>query len=179
MIPLDQAQSRITSALDHLKQELASIRTGRANPAMLEGIQVEAYGSKSPINQVGGINVLDAAMITIQPWDKSIINGIASAVNDANIGVSAVVDGDIVRVSFPPLTEERRKEYVKLMKDKVEDGRIEIRVIRKDVMSWLDAQSFSEDDKKAKEKQLQDMVDEANKQIEEIREKKETDLMTV
>jgi len=179
MIPFDQTQVKITSALDHIKQELSAIRTGRANPQILENVSVNAYGQQTNLIQVAGINVVDATLITVQPWDKSIGSEVETAINAADLGLNATKDGDIIRVSFPPLTEDRRKEYVKLMKEKIEEGRIEIRVIRKDILAWLDSQDFSEDDRKVKEKSLQDIVDRANEDIEELRKKKEEELMTV
>ncbi|MBN1915404.1 ribosome recycling factor [Candidatus Dojkabacteria bacterium] len=179
MILLSEAQTRLSGALDHLTKELAAIRTGRANPQIIEGMTVDAYGQKMPLNQVANINVVDAGLLTVNVWDKTLINEVEKTLKTSEMGFGVSVDGDLVRVSFPPLSEERRTEYVKVMKDKLEDSRIAVRVIRKEVLDWIDEQGFSEDEKKGKEKELQTMIDSVNSEIEETGKKKETELMTV
>ena len=179
MLDFKRAESKIKETINWLGEELQTIRTGRANPKLVENIQVSAYGQNMPINQLGNINVADATMITIQPWDKSVIEEILKAVKDSGISATASIDGDLIRIAFPPLSEERREEYVKLMKEKIEESRIRVRVTRKDVVLWLKDQGLSEEEKKSKEKQLQKIVDDANKELEEIKEKKEKELMTV
>ena len=179
MVPLVDAQSKLSQALEHLKSELGKIRTGRANPQILEGVMVDAYGSKVPINQVGTVSVVDASLMTVNVWDKSLSVEVIKALEAADLGFGVSSEGDLIRVTFPPLSEERRVEYVKLMKDRLEETRIAVRVVRKDVLSWIDAQDFSEDEKKGKEKELQTSVDKINEEIEEIGKKKEQELMTV
>ncbi len=179
MVPLGEAQAKLNASLDHLKKELASIRTGRANPQIFDGLMVDAYGQKMPLNQVGNINAVDATLLTVNVWDKTLVPEVEKSLKSSDMGFGVSVDGDIIRITFPPLSEERRVEFVKLMKDKLEETRITVRVIRKDAMAWLDSQDFSEDDKKGKEKELQNMVDKINTEIEETGKKKEQELMTV
>lgn len=179
-VDLSKAQTKFDSTIDHLKLELGGLRAGRANTKLVEGIKVDAYGQPMPIEQVANINVADPSLLTIQPWDKSLVPAIEKAVSTANIGINPTVDGDIIRLPIPALTEERRKEYVKLMKQKLEEARIAVRQIRQDFLHEIEGQDgVSEDQLKGEEKRLQVLVDKTNETIEQIGEEKEKELMTV
>ncbi len=166
-----------------LKNELAKIRTGRANPAVLDGIFVEAYGSRMPIAQVATINIPEPRLITIQPWDKSLFSAIEAAIREANIGLNPANDGNVIRLGVPPLTEERRIQIVKTVNQKAEESRIRIRSIREDVWKRIQTAEengdISEDDKFRGKEALQKLIDEYNEKIEAIRMKKEAEVMMV
>lgn len=163
----DTVKAKMMKSIDVLKDELKKIRTGRANPDMIADVKVEAYGTMTPLNQVSNINVPDARSITIQPWDKSIIEDIAKAIQEADLGFNPSVDGEIVRISVPSLTEETRQEYVKLMKNKLEECRISLRNIRGDEIKDLDkgktAGDLNEDEVKRSREILDEVIGEMNK----------------
>lgn len=168
--------------IEALKEDLSQIRTGRATPELVEDIPVEAYNTTAPLKNYANITVADAKSIVITPWDKSIIDNIAKALSDSNMGFSAIVEGDHVRVMMPDLTEERRKEYVKVMKDRVEDARVAVRNVRQKYMKEIDEfeeSGASQDSADRLREILEKMVKEYNEKIEEIREKKRKDLMTI
>lgn len=168
--------------IEALKEDLSQIRTGRATPELVEDIPVEAYNTTAPLKNYANITVSDAKSLVITPWDKSIIDDIAKAISDSNMGFSAIVEGDHVRVMMPDLTEERRKEYVKVMKDRVEDARVAVRNVRQKYMKEIDEfqeSGASEDSADRLREILEKMVKEYNEKIEEIREKKKKDLMTI
>lgn len=176
-------ETRANSVLAFLSDELKKIRSGRATPSLVEDINVEAYGGFQPIKNVGNITVADPTLLVVQPWDKSLLQAIAKAIMGENLGLNPQVNGDIIRIPMPPLTEERRKEYVKLMKDKLEEARISIRALRKDVLIGLTNEKeesiITEDDLHRFEKDLQKMVDSTNEKIEELGAQKEKELMTI
>jgi ribosome recycling factor len=180
---IEEFQQKANVTVSFLQEELKKIRSGRANPALVENITVEAYGDAQPLKNVASITVADPTMVVIQPWDKSLVAEISKAIQKENLGMNPQVSGDLVRVPVPTLTEERRKEYVKIMKDQLEESRISIRSIRKDVMVGLsndkDEGVITEDDYHRHEKNLQEMVNTANNEIEEIGENKEKELMQV
>ncbi len=179
----DQAQQALDNALEHLKREFSTIRAGRANPHMLDTIQVDVYGQMMPINQVANVTVVDASLITIKPWDKQNLEHIKKAIEKSDLGISPSLDSDLIRLPIPALTEERRVEYVKLMKAKSEEARIEVRQIRHDVIEGLDkdkeSSRLTEDEYDAKLKQLQVYVEETNQKVENLSKDKEKELMTV
>src|SRR6267143_530610 len=135
---LDDLRKRIAKTLDDLRRELAKVRTGRANPALLEGVRVDYYGHMSPLNNVSNVSVADPRLIVIKPWEKSMIQVIEKAINAAGLGVNAMSDAEVVRVPIPPLTEERRREFVKLIKGKGEEHKIAIRNERRDAKEMLE-----------------------------------------
>ena len=168
--------------IEALKEDLSQIRTGRATPELIEDIPVEAYNTKAPLKNYANITLSDAKSLVVTPWDKSIIDNIAKAISDANMGFSAIVEGDHVRVIMPDLTEERRKEYVKIMKDRTEDARVAIRNVRQKYMKEIDEfqeAGASEDSADRLREILEKMVKEYNEKVEELREKKKKDLMTI
>jgi ribosome recycling factor len=178
----DQFKTDLEKCIEALKEDLSQIRTGRATPELVEDIMVEAYGTQAPIKSYASITASDAKSLVITPWDKSLVDNVGKAVSDANMGFSAVIEGDHVRVMMPDLTEERRKEYVKIMKDRVEDARVAVRNVRQKYMKEIDElqeEGMSEDGADMVRDILEKMVKEYNEKIEEIREKKEQDLMTI
>ncbi|MFQ5492556.1 MAG: ribosome recycling factor [Candidatus Dojkabacteria bacterium] len=182
-IPFDKAESKFKEVVEFLGSELVGMRAGRASPALVENIQVEAYSQKMPLNQLANIIVVDATLITVKPWDKATIDAIEKALKAADLGIKVQADGEQLRLPIPPLTEERRQEYVKLMKTKLEESRIAIRQIRKDVLDGLEADQdrklITEDDHTRLEKELQGLVDKYNDQIKEIGKDKEAELLEV
>jgi ribosome recycling factor len=182
-IPFSQAELKFHESAEFLKKELQAFRVGRGSLQMIEGIKVEVYGQFMPVNQVANISMTDATLVTIAPWDKSNLHAISKAVQLANIGINPVVDGDIVRLPIPPMTEERRKEYIKMCHEKVEEAKITIRQIRKDILMAMDDDKklgvVTEDDYKRMEKDLQNKVDKANQEVEKYGKEKEIELNQV
>jgi ribosome recycling factor len=166
--------------LEWLKKEYSAIRTGRAAPAILDGVQVNAYGSKVPINQVATISIEGPKSIRISPWDKGVAKDIDSAIRESNLGVSVTLDDQGLRVIFPELTSDRRSMLIKLAKEKLEEARVTIRGEREKVHGDIDrkekAGEISEDDKFRYRSELQKLVDETNKKLEELFDKKEKEI---
>ena len=180
---VDDLHKRIQKTLDDLRRELAKVRTGRANPALLDGVRVDYYGQMSPLQNVANVTVADPRLIVIKPWEKSMISVIEKAINAAGLGVNAQSDAEVVRVPIPPLTEERRREFVKVVKHKGEEHKIAIRNERRDAKELIE-ESVKEGDltedggKKAMEK-VKAEVDNGVKKVDEIISAKEKDLMQV
>ena len=162
---------------------MTSLRTGRANPGILDNVMVEAYGAKSPINTLGNIGVSDASSVTITPWDKSVIKDIEKAIVLADLGVGVVNEGDKIRLTVPSLTEENRKDLVKKLATKLEHARVEIRQLRDDIKSKIEAdfddKQLSEDDKFRYIKEMDETVVKRNEELKELKEKKEAEIMTI
>ena len=179
---IDFFKKDIEKCIDHLKEDLSQIRTGRANPELVEEVTVDAYGATTPIKNIATISVVDAKTINIQPWDKSIVDNLAHGLEDAHLGFSIISEGDRVLVKLPDLTEERRKEYVKIMKERIEDGRIAVRQVRQKYMKEIDEsqkEGFSEDQADRLRDEIEKIVKETNDRIEEIRKEKERELTTI
>ncbi len=180
---LADAQARMKKAVDHTLHEFSTIHTGKASPAMVESVQVEAYGSMMPLKGCAAITTPDARMIQIQPWDKGLIRAIEKAVQMANIGVNPIVDGSVVRLPFPELSRERRQEFVKTAHRLAEEGRVAVRHVRRDAMEAAKKLKkdgkISEDDEKRLEKDVQAATDKAIKDIDTHLAHKEKDLLTV
>ncbi len=176
-------ESNFQDAVEHFLAELAKLRTGTASPSMVENLPVDYYGTKTPLKHVANINVPEPRLITISPWDKGTIVAIEGAIRQADLGLNPGNDGQIIRLPIPPLTEERRKELVKVLNQKAEESRISIRNIREEI--WKKIQEaeengeISEDDKFKGKDKLQEVIDEYNQKVEEIREKKEKEILTV
>lgn len=170
-------------ALTHITNDVGQLRTGKANSQMLDTVQVEAYGSRMKVNEVAAISVPDPNMILITPWDKSLLGAIEKAINSAGLNLNAVVDGQVLRIVVPSLTEERRKEMVKLLSQKIEGGRIMFRSIRTDVKKDIEAQKgqpgISEDMIEADLKQLDVHLKTYLDKLEELMKNKEAELMTI
>jgi len=180
---VDDLRKRINKTLDDLKRELAKVRTGRANPALLDGVRVDYYGQMSPLQNVSNVTVADPRLIVIKPWEKSMISVIEKAINAAGLGVNAMSDAEVVRVPIPPLTEERRREFVKLVKHKGEEHKIAIRNERRDAKELIEESvkegDLTEDDGKKAMEKVQAEVDSGVKRVDEIIASKEKDLMQV
>jgi ribosome recycling factor len=177
---LDQATKKTIEAL---KKQLTRVRTGRASATVLDGVVVDYYGSPTPIGQVGQVSTPEARLLQIQPFDKSIIAAIEKAILAANLGVTPSNDGNLIRIAFPPLTEERRKEQVKEIKRVSEDAKVAMRNSRRDqneVVKKLEKdKEISEDDSKKWQTEIQQITDKAIKSIDEITQLKEKELMSV
>jgi len=180
---VDDLRKRIQKTLDDLRRELAKVRTGRANPALLEGVRVDYYGQMSPLNNVSNVTVADPRLIVIKPWEKSMIPVIEKAINAAGLGVNAQSDAEVVRVPIPPLTEERRREFVKVVKHKGEEHKIAIRNERRDAKEMIEEAvkegELTEDDGKKALEKVQVEVDNGVKKVDEVIAGKEKDLMQV
>jgi ribosome recycling factor len=178
----DEAKEGMETSLEHLKKELTKVRAGKANPQMLDGIKIDYYGVITPLSQVSNINTPDPRTIVIQAWDKSSLVLIEKAIQAANLGFNPQNNGDVVRISVPPLTEERRKELVKKARAEGEHAKIGIRNIRKNANTEakkLEKEGVPEDDIKKLEKEIQDLTDSYIGQVDKILEAKEKDIMTV
>ncbi len=179
---IDIFKSDLDKCIESVTEDLSQIRTGRATPELISDVLVNAYGTQAPLKNYATINVSDTRSLVVIPWDKSIIENISKGISSANMGFNPVSEGDHVRVTIPDLTEERRKEYVKVMKDRVEDARIAVRQVRQKFMQDIDEQEksgFSEDQADMLREEGEKLVKESNTKIEEMREKKEQELMTV
>lgn len=165
-----------SSTLEWLKREYSGIRTGRAMPSVLDSVQVEAYGSRMPINQLATINVEDPKTLRIVPWDKQVAKDIDSAIRQSNLGVSVSLDDTGLRISFPELTSERRGMLVKLAKEKLEEARIKVRNERQKILGDMDRNSLGEDEEKKAKAELQRLVDEMNEKLEDLEHRKEREI---
>jgi len=172
---------KMSKAVEHVRVEFIKIRTGKASTALLDGIKVDYYGTPTPLNQVGNISTPDSHTITIQPWDKTVIQAIEKAVLNSNLGLNPINDGNVLRVPIPPLTEERRKELVKVIKHKAEEGKVAIRNIRRDQIEHLrkteKEEHISEDERKHGETEIQKLTDKHIKEVDELLVKKEKEIM--
>ena len=177
------ADEKMTKTISALKTEFASIRAGRASAAVLDKIRVDYYGTPTPVNQLAAVSVAEARILTIQPWDKSVLGGIEKAILASDIGINPQNDGTVIRLTFPPLTEDRRKEIVKTIHSTAEDSKVAIRSIRRDCMDKLKkmekASEITEDDLKDGEKQIQDKTDKFVKEIDAIAADKEKEVMEI
>src|SRR5688572_15762589 len=157
------AEDGMTKAVESFKRDLQKIRTGRANTSMLDGIKVDYYGTPTPVNQVATVQVVDARLITVKPWEKNMIPVIDKAIRASDLGLNPVSDSELVRLPIPPLTQERRKELAKLVKKQTEEARVAVRAARRDAMDMVkDAEkegTISEDERKQGEKRIQDLTD--------------------
>ena len=180
---LQELKAAIGKAHEALKRELSKIRTGRANPALLDSIRVDAYGSPTPIAQLATVNVPEARMLTIKPWDKSQIKAIEKALVQSPLGLTPQNDGDIIRVPMPPLSEERRKELVKLAKRAGEDTKVVVRKARHDakelIKGFVDEREIGEDDGERAQKEIEELIQKANAEVDQIVARKEKDILEV
>lgn len=179
-IILDSTREQMAYALQHLEKQLVKIRAGRANPNMLEGVKVEYYGTLTPINQVANIGTPDSRTISVQPWEKAMIQEIEKAILASDLGLNPQNNGEMVMINIPPLTEERRKELVRRARKEGEEARISIRNARKeanDEIKKLDG--ISEDFIKDAEDQVQEITDQHNAKVEKVLERKEEEIMQI
>lgn len=179
---IEETGDRMQKALEHLEHELARLRAGRSNPALLDSISVDYYGVHSPLNQVSNINTPDAKTIMIQPWEKNMLGTIEKAIMAANIGLTPVNNGEIIRINIPPLTEERRHQLVKQVRNEGETAKISVRNARKwanDELKRLLKEGLPEDMEKIAIDQVQEMTNSFNGKIDKVMVLKEKDVMTV
>ena len=172
----------LDKCIEALKEDLLQIRTGRATPEVVEDILVEAYETKAPVKNYATINIMDSKTISIQPWDKTLVDAIYKGVVSANLGFTPVSEGNRVLVKLPDLTEERRRDFVKIMSERVEDARIAVRNVRQKYMKEIDEaenSGLSEDEADRMREEGEKMVKETNEKIEELRKTKEEELMTI
>lgn len=177
------AESHMEKTLNVLRSDFKAIRAGRAAPAILDKVVVDYYGTPTPINQLAAVNAPDATTLTIQPWDSSVLKSIEKAINVSDIGINPQNDGKIIRLVFPPLTEDRRREICKDIKKMGEDSKVAIRSIRRDCIDKLKAMKkaseITEDDLKNGEKKMQDLTDKYTKKIDEECSAKEKEVMSI
>ncbi len=175
------AEEGMKKAIDSFKRDLQKIRTGRANTAMLDGIKVDYYGTPTPVNQVATVQVVDARLITVKPWEKTMIPIIDKVIRASDLGINPVADSELVRLPIPPLTQERRKELAKVVKKQSEEARVAVRSARRDAMDMLkDAEkdkAISEDERKNGEKKVQELTDKYVAMIDDISGAKEKEIM--
>ncbi len=180
---LKNLKDKLEESLEHYQQELKTIRTGRANPQMVEDLIIDYFGVETPIKQEATVTASDARTIVIAPWSKDSLVDIEKAINASELGINPINDGENIRLSFPPLTEERRKELVKVVGQKTEEARIKVRKLRETVREEIQKKEkdgeISEDDKAREEKELQQIIDEYNRKIDELHKKKEEEMMNV
>ncbi|HRY52610.1 MAG TPA: ribosome recycling factor [Candidatus Portnoybacteria bacterium] len=180
---INRIKPELEKAMAHFKEEMGALRTGRATPALIETVEVECYGNRSQLRELAAINAPEPRLLTVQPWDKSIVKEIEKAISQSRSGLSVVNNGDILRVSVPSLNEETRKELVRNLKQKMEDARIAVRGARE--KAWKEMQDgersgvIREDDKFRGKEELQKTIDDFNKKIDEQGEAKEKEIMTV
>lgn len=177
------ARTRMEKAMEALQRELTAVRTGRAAPSLVERVTVEQYGTEMPLNQLANIAAPEARMLTITPWDKSSIPAIEKAIRKSELGLNPSNDGAMIRIVIPPLTEERRRQMVKVVHGKVEEAKIAVRNIRRDAVSqakeFKDEKMISEDDERRAEQQIQEITNKFTTQADEIGKAKERDVMQV
>ena len=176
-------ERRMNKALDHLDEEFGAVRAGRANPKVLDRITVEYYGSETPLNGVATISTPDARTLVIQPWDTKLLKDIQKAIQVSDLGINPQNDGRVIRLSFPQLTEDRRKDLVKQVKKYSEEAKVAMRNIRRDGMDYVKKlkknSEITEDDQKKAEKDLQDLLDKMIKKVDEATAVKEKELMAL
>ncbi len=183
MPSLEKARQRMDSALEALRREFASVRTGKASPALLDSVRVEAYGSKVPLNQVGTVAAPEPRLLTITPWDKSLLKEIDRGLRESDLGLNPSNDGSIIRVPIPALTEERRREFVKHLHKMAEEARVAVRQARKDANDDVKArqkdEGMSEDDVRREQGEVQKLTDQYIAKVEELLKHKEAEVMEV
>lgn len=181
-LQLEMTEESMNDSIEHLKKELLKLRTGKASTAMFNGLMVEYYGSPTPLNQVANVSTSDSRTIVIQPWEKSMLAPIERSIFEANLGLTPQNDGEIVRITIPPLTEERRKQLVKKAKALGEDTKVSVRNARRDAMEAIKKgvkDGYPEDAGKRREDEVQNMTNNFGKKVDAIVDAKEKDIMTI
>lgn len=175
------ADAKMRKAVEVLKHELATIRTGRAHPGLVEHIMVDYHGTPVPLNQIAGIGIPEARLLVIQPWDKQVLSNVEKAILKSDLGLTPNNDGNIIRLAIPQLTEERRSQLVKVVRKRVEDGRVAVRNVRRDAVEGLrklkENKEMSEDEQKRAMTRLQQLTDKFIEEIDRIAKSKETELL--
>lgn len=180
---IKELERKMVKSIESYEEELLSVRAGRANPAVLDGILVDYYGTPSPIKQVASVTVPEARLLVIQPWDASLISPIEKEILKSNLGITPSNDGKVIRLPFPALTEDRRKELVKVVKGYSENAKVALRNLRRDGLDKLKKmekdKQISEDELKQAEEEVQKVIDKFGKEVDEITKKKEKELMEI
>jgi ribosome recycling factor len=180
---LTDAEERMKKAVEALKRELATIRTGRAQPSLVDHLRVDYYGTPTPLNQLATVSAPEARLLTIQPWDRQALTAIEKAIQKSDLGLNPSNDGHVIRLVIPQLTEDRRRELVKLVHRRVEDGRVAARNVRRDCLENLRRmekdREISEDDERKAQERLQKLTDQYIKDIDEVGHQKEEELLEV
>ncbi|MDW5289286.1 ribosome recycling factor [Formosa sp. PL04] len=177
---IDSTKEAMDSAVKHLEKQFANIRAGKASPAMLGSVMVDYYGSQTPLSQVANVNTPDGRTISVQPWERKMLHEIEKAIMNANLGFNPMNNGDLIIISVPPLTEERRRDLAKQAKSEAEDGKIGVRNARKDANNEIKkSDDVSDDEKKNAEVEIQKLTDIYVKKIEDVLAIKEKEIMTV
>lgn len=180
---LNNARERMEKALETMRREFAGVRTGKASPALLDSVRVEAYGSMLPLNQVGTVSAPEPRMLTVQPYDKSQVKAIERALRESDLGLNPSNDGNLIRIPIPPLTEERRREYAKLLHKYAEEGRVAVRQARQhandDIKKRQKDGELSEDEARRSQDQIQKLTDEYVHKVDDLLKKKEAEVMEV
>jgi ribosome recycling factor len=176
-------EQRMKKAVERLRQELATVRTGKATTALLDPVRVEYYGSHVPLSQVAGLSAPEPRLLIVQPWDKTLVGEIAKAIQKSDLGLNPISDGQVLRIPIPPLNEERRRELVKVVKKMVEEGRVAVRNVRRDGNEELKKlqkdKKISEDAEKKSQAEVQKLTDKHIAQMDELLSKKEAEIMEV
>ncbi len=180
---ISKFKETLQGIVDYLKSDLATIRTGRAHATLVEDLPVEAYGQKMRLKELAGISVPDPRLIVLEPWDKSVIPDIEKAIRNSKLGLSPAVDEELIRVPVPPLSEERRQEFVKLVKERVEEARQKVRQARQEAIEEVRRQEkekeISEDEKFRLQKEIQKQIENVNEEIKEVGEVKESEILRI
>jgi ribosome recycling factor len=180
---LTEAEADMNKAIERFKSELAKVRTGRANLSLLDNVKIDYYGTPTPLNQVASLNVADARLITIKPWEKNVLPLIEKAIRSSDLGLNPVTDAELVRLPIPPLTQERRKDLAKVIKKMTEEARVAVRSGRRDANDMLkDAEKekeLSEDESKAGQKRIQELTDKYVSVVDDMGAKKEAEILEV
>jgi len=183
MPTVEDAKEQMEAALDAIRREFATVRTGKATPALLDTVRVDAYGSKMPLNQVATVGTPDSSLIVVQPFDKSLIGDIERAILTADLGLNPANDGNVIRVPIPPLNEERRKEFVKVLHKMAEEGRISIRharrTVREGIHELVKEHEIGEDEGHRREEALEKLTHDYTEKIDELLKHKEEEVMAI
>ncbi|MBU1037344.1 ribosome recycling factor [Patescibacteria group bacterium] len=180
---IDEQKTEFTKVIEFFKKEISSLRVGRASPVLVENIKVDAYGTATPLIQLASIQIPEPRSLVIQPWDKNLAKEITKAISASDLGVSPVLEGEIIRINFPPLTEETRKEVVKKLHQKLEEAKVSLRnhreKIKEGIVRLERDKEISEDDKYKRIEELDQLVKENNTILKELADKKETEIMSL
>lgn len=180
---INSTKEKMQRRIDHLESEYSAIRAGRANPGVLDKVTVDYYGTPTPVNQVAAVSIAEARTLVVQPWDTSLLKDLERAIQMSDVGINPQNDGKVLRLNFPPLTEERRKDIVKEIKEMAEECKVQIRNARRDAIDKIKALKKSgditEDDQKNGEKKVQDLTDKFTKEVDAVSDKKQKEIMAI
>lgn len=183
MPTVEDAKQRMEAALEAIRRDFGTVRTGKASPALLDTVRVDAYGSKMPLNQVATINTPEPSLLVVQPFDKTLIGDIERAIFTANLGLNPANDGNVIRIPVPPLNEERRKEYVKVLHKMAEEGRVSVRharrTVREEIHALIKEHELSEDDGRRREEAVEKLTHDYTAKIDGLLKRKEEEVLAI